>query len=154
MSGISTGFGRVLDCQANLAPVTTISGTPVTLFTYSFPIRFTLGPGQGVLVQAIWQHTTGATSTTYTFGTTSIGASTSTAAQSLEVYCVAQTSGIVSTNGSFIIGNAGSAAGGRTTFHSGASIPFTGALTLALTANAASNTDVITPIFWLVTEVK
>lgn len=153
MSGVSSGFGRVLNFQINLTPVTTISGSPVTLFTYTIPSKFTQGPGQGILVQAIWQHTTGATSTTYNLGGTNVGAAnTSVAVQSAESYIIAQTSGVVTTNRGIIVGNTGTTAGG---FNSVVTLGnFTGALTYSLTANAASNTDVITPIFWLVTEVK
>jgi hypothetical protein len=150
-SSMATASGIILDKQGALPPVTTVNGTPVTLFSYILP-GGTLGATDEIWVQTAFKHTTGSASTAYNFafGATSGTVNTSTGAgtSAWDVH--------VSNNGATDVqiwyqpagsnGNAflGPGVGGTS------AIDTTQDVTIAITAKAASNTNKITPEYFAV----
>lgn len=80
ISGVATAAqvpSKTLNFQAQQSPITPASNVETTLFTYTMPAG-TIGLGTGVRITSIFQHSTGATATTYKayFGASSFSLST------------------------------------------------------------------------------
>jgi hypothetical protein len=133
------------------SPVTTVNNTPVTLFSFVLP-GGTLGPTDEVWIQTSFKHTTGTTSTAYSFafGSHSVVVNTSagTGTSSWDVHV----SNNNATNSQIWFQPAGSNANAFLGPGVGATsaIDTTQNVTIAITAKAASNTDKITPEYFAV----
>lgn len=143
----------IIDYQKRAGGVTTVSGVDTAIFTKTITGN-TLGPGEGFVVIASWHHSTGTTSTAYklSFGGTSVTFVTSAAtAQMTARFLFQNVSGSSSSNELVtLFGNAGATNADILPNATTTAIDTTSNQTLSLFANAASNTDVITPDFWLV----
>ncbi len=141
----------ILDKLGVQAPVTTVSGSPVTLFSYVLPAA-TLGASDEIWVQTAFKHTSGSTSTAYSFafGATSVTVNTSAGAgtSAWDVH--------VSNNGATNSQIWYQPPGSNANVFLGPGVGATSAIdttknvTIAVTAKAASNTDKITPEYFAV----
>jgi len=148
---MATASCIILNKQSVLPPVTTVSGSPVTLFSFVL-LGGTLGASDEIWVQTAFKHTTGTTSTVYSFafGATSVVVNTSagvgTSAWDVHV------SNNGATNSQILYQPPGSNANVFLGPGVGATsaIDTTKNVTIAITAKAASNTDKITPEYFAV----
>ena len=141
----------VLNKQGVLPPVTTVSGSAVTLFSYVLP-GGSLGPSDEIWVQTAFKHTTGNTSNAYNFvfGGTSATVNTSAGAgtSGWDVH--------VSNNGATNSQIWYQPPGSNANIFLGPGVGATSAIdttknvTIAITAKTASNTDQITPEYFAV----
>jgi hypothetical protein len=144
-------MATILFKQSVQPPVTTVNGTPVTLFSFVLPAN-TLGSTDEVWIQTAFKHTTGSTSTAYSFafGGTSVVVNTSAGAgtSSWDVHV----SNNNATNSQIWFQPAGANANAFLGPGVGATsaIDTTKNVTIAITAKAASNTDKITPEYFAV----
>jgi len=141
----------ILDKQGVQPPVTTVSGTAVTLFSYVLP-GGALGPTDEIWVQTAFKHTTGKTSTTYAFAFGSASVSVNTSAGSGTSAWDVHVSNNGVTNAQILYQPPGSNANVFLGPGVGATsaIDTTQNVTIAITAKAASNTDKITPEYFAV----
>ena len=132
-------------------PVPTVNGTAVTLFSFVLPAG-TLGANDEVWVQTAFKHTTGSTSTAYSFafGSASVVVNTSAGAGTSSWDVHVGNNG--TTNAQIWFQPAGSNANAFLGPGVGATsaIDTTKNVTIAVTAKAASNTDKITPEYFVV----
>jgi hypothetical protein len=141
----------ILSKQGTLPPVTTVNGSPVTLFSYTLP-GGSLGATDEIWVQTAFKHTTGSTSTAYSFafGPTSVVVNTSAGAgtSGWDVHV----SNFGATNSQIWYQPPGSNANVFLGPGAGATsaVDTTQNVTIAITAKAASNTDKITPEYFAV----
>jgi hypothetical protein len=141
----------ILSKQGTLPPVTTVNGSAVTLFSYTLP-GGSLGATDEIWVQTAFKHTTGSTSTAYSFafGATSAVVNTSAGAgtSGWDVH--------VSNNGATNSQIWYQPPGSNANVFLGPGVGATSAtdtsqnVTIAITAKAASNTDKITPEYFAV----
>jgi hypothetical protein len=143
--------GVILFKQGVQPPVTTVSGVPVTLFSFVL-VGGTLGANDEVWVQTAFKHTTGSTSTAYSFafGATSVVVNTSAGAGTSGWDVHVGNNG--ATNSQIWYQPPGSNANAFLGPGVGATsaIDTTKNVTIAITAKAASNTDKITPEYFVV----
>ena len=148
-------MATILFKQTVQPPVTTVNGSAVTLFSFVLPGN-TLGPTDEVWIQTAFKHTTGSTSTAYSFafGSTSVVVNTSAGSgtSSWDVH--------VSNNGATNAQIWFQPAGANANAFLGPGVGATSAIdttnnvTIAITAKAASNTDKITPEYFAVYLIK
>jgi hypothetical protein len=141
----------VLDKQGTLPPVTTVNGSAVTLFSFVLAAG-TLGASDEIWIQTAFKHTTGSTSTVYSFafGAASVVVNTSAGAgtSGWDVH--------VSNNGATNSQVWYQPPGSNANVFLGPGVGATSAVdttknvTIAITAKAASNTDKITPEYFAV----
>lgn len=144
-------MATILFKQGVQSPVTTVNGVAVTLFSFVLPGN-TLGVTDEIWIQTAFKHTTGSTSTAYSFafGSHSVVVNTSTGAGTSAWDVHVSNNNATSAQIWFQPpgANANSFLGpgvGATS-----SIDTTQNVTIAVTAKAASNTDKITPEYFAV----
>ena len=144
-------MATILFKQGVQSPVTTVSGVAVTLFSFVLPGN-TLGASDEVWIQTAFKHTTGSTSTAYSFAFGSASVVVNTSAGSGTSSWDVHVSNNGATNSQIWFQPAGANANAFLGPGVGATsaIDTTKNVTIAITAKAASNIDKITPEYFAV----
>lgn len=144
-------MATILFKQGVQPPVTTVSGVAVTLFSFVLP-GGTLGASDEVWIQTAFKHTTGTTSTAYSFAFGSASVVVNTSAGSGTSSWDVHVSNSGATNSQIWFQPAGANANAFLGPGVGATstIDTTKNVTIAITAKAASNSDKITPEYFAV----
>ena len=144
-------MATILFKQGVQAPVTTVNGTPVTLFSFVLPGERSAQADE-VWIQTAFKHTTGSTSTAYSFAFGSASVVVNTSAGSGTSSWDVHVGNNGATNAQIWFQPAGANANAFLGPGVGATsaIDTTQNVTIAVTAKAASNTDKITPEYFAV----